>query len=68
MKLLVKTIQPTGKTHSGTVIFLHGSGLYEIQVSNIETDFDFRQKYQINGFYCSGQVIPAAISWNGFDF
>ncbi|XP_055316510.1 lysophospholipase-like protein 1 [Sitodiplosis mosellana] len=26
MKLLVQSIQPTGKTHSGTVIFLHGSG------------------------------------------
>lgn len=26
MKLLVKTILPTGKTHSGTVIFFHGSG------------------------------------------
>lgn len=26
MKLAVRTISPTGKTHSGTVIFFHGSG------------------------------------------
>lgn len=26
MKLAVRTILPAGKTHSGTVIFFHGSG------------------------------------------
>lgn len=27
MKLQVKVFPPTGKTHSGTVIFFHGSGI-----------------------------------------
>lgn len=26
MTLLIKTIPPSGRTHSGTVIFFHGSG------------------------------------------
>lgn len=30
MKLKCKTIEPTGKNHSATVIFFHGSGKYSI--------------------------------------
>lgn len=45
MKLLVKSIQPTGKTHSGTVIFLHGSGIHSIFV------FFFRVTFDIFSFF-----------------
>lgn len=41
MKLKCKTIQPTGKNHSATVIFFHGSGKYNFKnifVRSVLTD------------------------------
>lgn len=41
MKLSVKTIPPSGKTHSGTIIFFHGSGEYALDHTSITLDCFF---------------------------
>lgn len=38
MKLIEKVIQPTGGSHSATVIFFHGSGKFETKTN--ETNYE----------------------------